>query len=72
MAVANDVASMANRQGVPTLPAPIFVLPPLPAKLARIDPDGAKKWHGDANAAIVEWVNKLTTVNSGIVAQIKT
>ena len=73
MATAAELASFQNRSGgAVSLPVPVFELSELPAKIARIDPAGAKAWRDENNAAIAEWVNSQNGINTDISTAITT
>lgn len=72
MALPKDVKIMGQRSaGAASLPVPSLVIPPLPDKIARIDPDGARDWTNRCNKSLDDWVKKQNSVTSGIAARIK-
>lgn len=72
MALPKDVKLMGQRAaGAVSLPVPNLVIPPLPDKIARIDPEGARDWVNRCNQSLADWVKKQNSVNLGITAAIK-
>lgn len=72
MALPKDVIRMGQRAaGAVSLPVPNLVIPPLPDKIARLDPEGARDWVNRCNQSLANWVNKQNSVTSGVVAAIK-
>jgi hypothetical protein len=65
MASASDIASFQNRStGVIVTPIPSLTLPPLPEKISRIDPEGAKAWHQSMTDAVNEWIQSQNAANN--------
>lgn len=62
---------LANLNGSNFVPVQAPVLPPLPDKIARIDPDGSARWLGDANKALADWVQTLNVGNQAFQNSIK-
>lgn len=55
-----------------SLPVPALVFPPLPEKIARLDPEGAKNWVNSINATLAAWIRGQNTVSGEISSAIKT
>lgn len=72
MADVKEVERMKHRAAAAvSLPVPSLVLPPLPDKIARLDPAGAKAWSAECNRNLADWVKKQNAVSGSITAAIK-
>lgn len=53
---------LANTQTLAVPPLPLLKVPPLPAKLQKIDPDGCAKFQQDLQQAHDQWVQTANTL----------
>lgn len=60
MASPGDIKRLGNITSSLNNPVPRIVIPGMPAKLSKIDPDGCAKYETDLQEKVDEWSDKLS------------
>jgi len=59
-----DKLKNLSAQGYP--PIPDILVPPLPEKIRRIDPDGCDKWTRTLNETLSNWIKTQNVLQTGL------